>query len=259
VAAENSGSGAHGTLVVTGGARGIGAAVCRQAAAQGWAVAVNYRARADAAQALVQSLRDQGASAAAIEGDTADPAQVEALFREAAEALGPIRGLVNNAGITGPVGRLDETDPETIRRVVDVNLTGALYAARAAVRHMSPRQGGGGGVIVNMSSAAATLGAPDNYVWYAATKGAIDTLTLGLAHELAGDGIRVNGVAPGIIETDLHAESSLEPDRVARVAPLVPMQRAGTPAEVAEAVCWLLAEETAGYVTGTTIRVSGGR
>lgn len=249
----------RGTLVVTGGARGIGAAVCRQAAAQGWAVAVNYRARADAAQALVQSLREQGARAAAIEGDTADAAQVAALFRQAADRLGPIRGLVNNAGITGPIGRLDDAEPETIRRTVEVNVTGALYAAREAVRHMSPGNGGAGGVIVNLSSAAATLGAPNNYVWYAATKGAIDTLTLGLANEVAGEGIRVNGVAPGIIETDLHAESSLEPDRVARIAPLVPMQRAGTPAEVAEAVCWLLAEETAAYVTGTTIRVSGGR
>ena len=247
-----------GTLVVTGGGRGIGAAVCRAAAARGWPVAVNYRARSDAADALVSEILAHGGQATAIKADVADAAEVERLFAEAEQALGRIGGLVNNAGITGRVSRLDAADPATIREVVDINVTGALYCAREAVRRMSPGHGGRGGAIVNLSSAAATLGSPNDYVWYAASKGAIDSLTTGLAKEVAGESIRVNGVAPGLTETDIHAESSGMPDRVRQVGPSVPMGRAGTPEEVAAAVVWLLSHD-ASYVTGATIRVSGGR
>lgn len=249
---------ANGTLVVTGGSRGIGAAVCRAAAARGWPVAVNYRANAEAADALVAEIRGRGGLAAALQADVADPEAIPGLFDAAERALGPIAGLVNNAGITGPVGRLDAAEVDTVRRAVELNVTGAILCAREAVRRMSPRHGGSGGAIVNISSGAATLGSPNDYVWYAASKGAVDSLTIGLSKEVAGEGIRVNQVSPGLTETDIHAESSRAPDRVEKLAPGVPMGRAGTPEEVAAAVIWLLSPE-ASYVAGASIRVAGGR
>ncbi|RDD62216.1 glucose 1-dehydrogenase [Ferruginivarius sediminum] len=248
----------RGTCIVTGGSRGIGAAVARDAARNGWAVCVNYVGNARAAEAVVREIESAGGTACAVQADTADPAAVTRLFDAAREKLGPVSALVNNAGITGPVSRLDQAEAETIRRVIDVNVNGALYCAREAVRRMSPRYGGGGGVIVNISSGAATLGSPNDYVWYAASKGAVDSLTVGLAKEVAGEGIRVNGVAPGLTVTDIHAESSGDAGRVEKLAPSVPLGRAGTPEEVANAVLWLMSD-AASYVTGTTIRVSGGR
>jgi NAD(P)-dependent dehydrogenase (short-subunit alcohol dehydrogenase family) len=249
---------ARGTLLVTGGSRGIGAAACRLAARDGWPVAVNYLANRTAADAVVRDVEAAGGQATAVQGDLGDPAAIAPLFDAAERALGPLGGLVNNAGITGPISRLDDAAPETVRKTIDLNVTGALLAAREAVQRLAPRNGGRGGAIVNLSSAAATLGSANAYVWYAASKGAIDTLTVGLAQEVAGEGIRVNGVAPGLTDTDIHAESSRAPDRVAELAPMVPMGRAATPEEVAEAVVWLLSDK-ASYVTGTTLRVAGGR
>ena len=193
-----------------------------------------------------------------MQGDVADPADVTRIFDTAARELGAIGGLVNNAGITGRISRLDEAEIDTIRQAIDINVLGALYCAREAVRRMSRKHGGHGGRIVNISSAAATLGSPGEYVWYAASKGAVDSLTIGLSKEVAGEGIRVNGVAPGLTDTDIHAESSQMPDRVERLAPQVPLGRAGLPEEVAAAVMWLLANDSS-YVAGTTIRVAGGR
>lgn len=248
----------RGTLIVTGGGRGIGAAVCRQAARQGYRVCVNYLSRSDSAEALVNEIHHAGGRACVVQADTADPGAVERLFEAAAGTLGPVTGLVNNAGLTGPVSRLDEAEPETIRRVMAVNGTGALYCAREAVRRMSPRHGGGGGNIVTISSGAATLGSAGEYVWYAASKGAVDSMTIGLAKEVTGEGIRVNAVSPGLTDTDIHAESSQAPDRVDRLGPQIPMGRAARPEEVANAVCWLLSDE-ASYVSGAILRVGGGR
>lgn len=255
---EEQGMSERGTCVVTGGSRGIGAAVARQAARRGWAVCVNYVGNAEAAESVVAAIAADGGSACAVQADTAEVDAVGRLFDAAGDRLGPVTALVNNAGITGPASRLDGAAPETIRRAVDVNVNGALYCAREAVRRMSPRYGGGGGVIVNISSAAATGGSANEYVWYAASKGAIDSLTIGLSKEVAEDGIRVNGVAPGLTLTDIHGQSSGDAERVERIAPMVPLGRAGTPEEVANAVLWLMSDE-ASYVTGATIRVSGGR
>ena len=248
----------NGACIVTGGSRGIGAAVARQAAAKGWAVCVNYLSDAEAAEAVVAECRASGVEAAAVQGDTADPQAVTGLFDAARAALGPVTALVNNAGITGPVSRLDQAEIDTIRRCVDVNVNGCLYCAREAVRRMSPRWGGPGGVIVNISSGAATLGSPNDYVWYAASKGAVDSLTIGLSKEVAGEEIRVNAVSPGLTETEIHARSSEAPDRVERLGPGVPMGRAGRPDEVANAVLWLMGPE-ASYVSGAILRVAGGR
>lgn len=247
----------RGTLLVTGGARGIGAAICRKAAQQGYRVCINYQSRSDSAETLAAEIAAAGGQVSTVQGDVADPGEVARLFDSAGE-LGPITGLVNNAGITGPLGRLDAADVQTIRRVLEVNAIGALYCAREAVRRMSPRHGGRGGSIVTISSGAATLGSPGDYVWYAASKGAVDSMTIGLSKEVTGEGIRVNAVSPGLTETDLHAESSRAPDRVERLAPQVPMGRAGRPEEVANAVCWLLSDE-ASYVSGAILRVAGGR
>lgn len=246
-----------GTCIVTGGSRGIGAAVSRLAAQRGYAVCINYASAAEAAQAMVDEIVGAGGRAVAVQGDMADPRAVTAMFDAAHERLGPITAVVNNAGLTGRHGRLDEAELETLRRVTDVNVNGVLYCAREAVRRMSTRHGGKGGSIVNISSGAATLGSANSYVWYAASKGAVNSLTIGLAGEVGEEGIRVNAVAPGLITTDIHAAGGV-PDRAERLSVHVPMKRPGTPDEVANSVLWLLSDE-ASYVTGAILRVGGGR
>jgi NAD(P)-dependent dehydrogenase (short-subunit alcohol dehydrogenase family) len=240
-------------VIVTGASRGIGAAVARLAARRGYAVAVNYRSSPDAAHAVVREIEAAGGRAKAIQADVAHESDILKLFDEATRALGPVTALVNNAGITGGSGRVADLTAECLEDVIRLNVVGALLCAREAIRRMSTAMGGKGGAIVNISSVAATLGAPGEYVHYAASKGAIDTMTVGLAKELAAEGIRVNAVAPGLIDTEIH-----EPGRVDRIVPQVPMRRIGTAEEVAEAVLYLLSDAAA-YVTGTVLRVSGGR
>ncbi|MGV3490280.1 MAG: SDR family oxidoreductase [Devosia sp.] len=243
-------------LVVTGGSRGIGAATARLAATRGYGVVVNYAGNVSAAEAVCADIHAHGGEAVAVRGDVSLPEDVEHIFR-AADRMGRLAGLVNNAGIVDQRARVDEMSAERMARMFAVNITGSFLCAQAAIRRMSSRHGGVGGVIVNMSSAAAKLGAPAYYVDYAASKGAIDTFTVGLALELAAEGIRVNGVRPGIIETDIHAAGG-EPDRAAKMASSLPMGRPGTAEEVAQSILWLLSDE-ASYVTGATIGVTGGR
>ncbi|KDR61673.1 SDR family oxidoreductase [Streptomyces albidoflavus] len=236
--------------VVTGGSRGIGAAVCARLAADGHDLVVGYRSDRAAAEAVAERVRAAGRRALAVAVDTADAASVDALFDEAA-TLGTVTGLVNNAGMSGPVGRLADADPAGLSRALDVNVLGYLLCARRAVRDLAAS---GGGALVNISSAAATLGSPGEYVHYAAAKAAVDTLTVGLAKEVAEDGIRVNCVAPGVIWTEFHAD----PERPAKQAPGIPLGRAGQPEEIAAAVSWLLTAD-ASYTTGAVLRVAGGR
>jgi NAD(P)-dependent dehydrogenase (short-subunit alcohol dehydrogenase family) len=245
-----------GVMVVTGGGRGIGAATARLAAQRGYAVCVNYRANRATAERVVDAILAAGGRALSVAGDVAAESDVKRVF-DAATGLGTITALVNNAGILERQGRLDEMDAARIERVFATNITGAFLCAREAVRHMSTRHGGAGGGIVNVSSMAARLGSPGEYVDYAASKGAIDTLTTGLALEVAGEGIRVNAVRPGVIRTEIHASGG-EPGRVERVKSAVPMKRGGEPEEVARAILWLLSAESS-YCTGTFIDVSGGR
>jgi len=247
----------NGVLVVTGGSRGIGAAVSQLAAARGYGVVVNYTSSVEAAERLCATIHQAGGNAVAVRGDVANPGDIEHIFA-VADRMGPLTGLVNNAGVvpSRPM-RVDDTPLDELQRNIDVNITGSFLCAAAAIRRMSTKHGGKGGSIVNLSSAAAKLGGPGAMVAYAATKGAIDSFTIGLALELAGEGIRVNAVRPGIIETDLHAAGG-DPDRVARLAPSVPMARPGSAEEVAEAIMWLLSDAAA-YTTGAIIPVSGGR
>jgi len=248
---------AQSVTVVTGGGRGIGAATVRRLAAAGHDLVIGHLRDVAAAEAVAAEVRAAGRRATAVRVDVADEAGVERLFDTAAAELGPVTGLVNNAGLTSRFGPLVELSTEDLRRVVEVNVIGAMLCARRAAQDMSTRTGGTGGAIVNVSSAAATLGSPGEYVHYAATKAAVDTLTIGLAKELAGDGIRVNSVQPGLILTGIHAASG-DPGRPERLAPTIPMGRAGEPDEVAAAICWLLSPE-ASYVTGAILRVAGGR
>ena len=245
-------------LLVTGGGRGIGAATCQLAAKAGYAVAINYQRDVIAAESLRSQIKTAGGKAIIIQGDVAKLADVIRMFDEAEEAFGPLTALVNNAGITGRSSRLDEADPQVIIDTIAINVNGAIFAAREAVKRMSTRHGGKGGVIVNVSSGASTIGSPGEYVWYAASKGAIDSFTLGLGREVAQENIRVVAVAPGLTETELHAKSTGEPGRVKRMIPVIPMQRAGSAAEVAQTIMFALSD-AASYITATTIRVSGGR
>jgi NAD(P)-dependent dehydrogenase (short-subunit alcohol dehydrogenase family) len=252
----DDGTGQGLVTVVTGGGRGIGAAVATRLAAEGHAVAIGYERDRDAAESVAAAIRSAGGACVVHQVDTSDEQQVDALFDAVRAELGPVTGLVNNAGITGPLGRFAETPVAVMRRVVDVNVMGALMCARRAVREMSTAYGGSGGAIVNISSGGATLGSPGEYVHYAASKAAVDTMTLGLSKELAQEGIRVNSVQPGMIVTGIHAAMG-DPERPFRAGGRIPMGRPGEPEEVAGAVAWLLSPD-ASYTTGTTIRVAGG-
>ena len=245
------------TVLVTGGSRGIGAAAAWQLAQQGRAVAVNYTRDAAAADTLVARIRAAGGQALAVQADVADAAQVAAMFERIDRELPRLSGLVNNAGVVDQPARVDEMDAARLQRMFAINVFGSFHCAREAVRRLSTKHGGRGGAIVNLSSAAARLGAPGQYVDYAAAKGAIDTFAVGLAKEVATEGIRVNAVRPGIIETEIHASGGI-PDRVRQMAPLVPMQRAGSADEVAQAIVWLLSD-AASYTTGAIVDVTGGR
>ncbi len=245
-------------LLVTGGSRGIGAATVLRAAAAGWDVAINYTRDEAAAQAVAAEVRALGRRALVLQADVADEAAVLAMYARIDAELGGLTGLVNNAGVVDVAARIDAGSVARWQRLFNVNVIGSMLCAREAVRRMSTRSAGGrGGAIVNLSSAAAKLGAGGQYVDYAAAKGAIDVFTLGLAREVAAEGIRVNAIRPGIIETDMHASGG-EPDRAAQMAPLVPMKRAGSAEECAAAIVWLLSDE-ASYTTGAVLDVTGGR
>ena len=243
--------------LITGASRGIGAAAARLAAKHGWAVAVNYLANDAAAQGVVDAIRAEGGTAIAVQGDVASEADILAMFQAVDTQLGRLSALVNNAGVVDVTARVDAMTTERLRRMFDTNVIGSIVCAREAVRRMSTRHGGSGGAIVNVSSAASRLGSAHQYVDYAAAKGAIDTFTIGLAREVAAEGIRVNAVRPGLIETDIHASGGL-PDRVRDLSHQVPMQRGGTADEVAEAIVWLMSP-AASYTTATLMDVSGGR
>ncbi|MFG2563976.1 SDR family NAD(P)-dependent oxidoreductase [Streptomyces sp. NPDC048567] len=237
--------------VVTGGSRGIGAAVCVRLADEGHDIALAYHSDAEAAEKVAEAVRATGRRCVTVRVDTADETDVDRLFNTAAAELGPVTGLVNNAGMSGPVGPLADADAAGMRRALEVNVLGYLLCARRAVRDMTAS---GGGAIVNVSSAAATLGSPGEYVHYAAAKGAVDTMTVGLSKETGPSGIRVNAVAPGVIRTEFHAD----PARPDKLGPATPLGRPGEPEEIAGAVAWLLSPD-ASYATGTVLRVSGGR
>ena len=246
----------NGVLVITGGGRGIGAATALMGAERGYAVVVNYTSNVDAAEALCARIHATGGEAVAVRGDVSQPEDVAHIFA-AADRMGTLAGLVNNAGIVAPAQRVEDMTAERINHILAVNVTGSFLCASAAIKRLSTKHGGKGGAIVNIGSAASKLGAPGTYVNYASAKGAIDTFTVGLALEVADEGIRVNLVRPGVIDTDIHASGG-DPGRAARLAPAFPIPRPGTAEEVAKAILWLLSDESS-YSTGTTITVSGGR
>ena len=244
-------------VLITGASRGIGAAAAIRAAADGFAVAVNYSSNASAAAQVVSRIQAHGGTAMAVQADVSDEAQILAMYRQIDDTLGPVTALVNNAGVVDVAARVDQMDWQRLRRMFDINVLGTFVCTREALQRMSTRHGGAGGAIVNLSSVAARLGGPGQYVDYGASKGAIDTFTVGLAKEVAAEGVRVNAVRPGIIETDIHASGG-QPGRAREMAPMVPMQRAGSAQEVANAIVWLLGAQAA-YVTGAILDVSGGR
>ncbi|HEY6558180.1 MAG TPA: SDR family oxidoreductase [Polyangiaceae bacterium] len=244
-------------MLITGGSRGIGAATALLAAARGYAVAINYLRDESAADAVVRKIRAAGGRATAVRADVSQEGEVEPLFESVERELGTLSVLVNNAGIVDRKARLDQMQGERLRRMFGINVIGSLLCAAAAVRRMSTANGGAGGSIVNVSSAASRHGSPGEYIDYAASKAAIDTFTVGLAKEVAAEGIRVNAVRPGIIATDIHASGG-DPGRAERMGPALPMQRAGAPDEVARAILWLASSE-ASYCTGSILDVSGGR
>ena len=245
------------SLLITGGSRGIGAATAVLAARRGWDVAINYTRDADAAERVAAQVRAVGRRALVIQADVAEEPEVLAMFAAVDREFGRLSGLVNNAGVVDMPARVDEMSLQRLQRMFAINLTGSFLCAREAVRRMSTKRGGAGGAIVNLSSAASKLGSPGQYVDYAASKAGVDLMTLGLAREVATEGIRVNAVRPGIIDTEIHANGGL-PDRARQVAPQVPMQRAGSADEVAQAIVWLLSDE-ASYTTGAVLDVTGGR
>ncbi len=244
-------------LLITGGSRGIGAATALLAARAGWDVAINYTRDEAAAQVVAEQVRKHGQRALVLRADVASETEVMAMFNAIEREWGALHGLVNNAGVVDLPSRVDAMGGARLQRMFAVNVLGSMFCAREAVLRMSTKHGGAGGVIVNLSSAAARLGSPGQYVDYAAAKGAIDTFTLGLAREVATEGIRVNAVRPGIISTEIHASGGL-PDRAQQLAPSVPMQRAGSAEEVAQAILWLLSDQSS-YTTGAVIDVTGGR
>ena len=245
------------SLLITGGSRGIGAAAAILAAQRGWDVAINYTRDAAAAERVAAQVRAAGRRALVVQADVAEEAEVLAMFAAVDREFGRLGGRVNNAGVVDMPARVDEMSLQRLQRMFAINLTGSFLCAREAVRRMSTKHSGRGGAIVNLSSAAAKLGSPGQYVDYAASKAGIDLMTLGLAREVATEGIRVNAVRPGIIDTEIHASGGL-PDRVKQTAPMVPMQRAGTAEEVAQAIVWLLSDD-ASYTTGAVLDVTGGR
>ena len=244
-------------LLVTGGSRGIGAATSILAAQKGWAVAVNYTSNAQAADDVVAQIKKAGGEAMSVQADVANEAQVLSMFEKVRANFGPLQGLVNNAGVVDVSAKLDQMSMGRWRRMFDINVLGSMLCAREAIRQMSTLHGGKGGSIVNLSSAAARLGGPGQYVDYAAAKGAIDSFTLGLSKEVAAEGIRVNAIRPGVIDTDIHASGGV-PNRVKELEHLVPAKRGGSAMEVAQAIVWLLSDE-ASYTTMSLIDVSGGR
>jgi NAD(P)-dependent dehydrogenase (short-subunit alcohol dehydrogenase family) len=244
-------------LLITGGSRGIGAATALLAAQRGFAVAVNYASNSLAADEVVRTIRDGGGRAISVQADVGDEAQVLAMFEKVDAKFGRLTALVNNAGVVDAQARVDQMGVARLERMLRINVIGSFLCAREAVRRMSTKHGGSGGAIVNLSSAAARLGSPGQYVDYAASKGAIDSFTIGLAKEVADEGIRVNAVRPGLIDTEIHASGGM-PERASQLAPTVPMKRTGSAREVANGIVWLLSEE-ASYVTATFLDVTGGR
>ena len=240
-------------LLIAGGSRGIGAATARLAAGQGYDVAVNFKSNSNAAAQVVEAVKAAGRKGVALQGDMAREADIEGVFDAAVKSLGPITHFVHSAGIIGPYSRLDEVATETLREVLDLDTLGAMLCLRAAIRRMSTKRGGSGGAVVMLSSMAATIGGAGECVWYAAAKGAIDSLVIGAAREVGKEGVRINAVSPGVIDTDIQP-----PGRVERVSPLLPMGRAGEADEVAEAILFLLSD-AASYVNGANLRVSGAR
>ena len=244
-------------LLITGGSRGIGAATALLAAQQGFAVAVNFARNASAANGIVRRIQDTGGTAIAVQADVAQEPQVIAMFEEIDARLGQLTALVNNAGVVDVATRVENMTLERLKRMFDINVFGSFLCAREAIKRMSTRHGGSGGAIVNVSSVAARLGSAGQYVDYAAAKGAIDSFTIGLARELAQEGIRVNAIRPGIVDTDIHASGG-QPERAQQLASSIPMQRAGTAQEIAQSVVWLLSDQSS-YTTGALLDVAGGR